>query len=57
MRHDVVANVISQMTSNLATNAAQRLSNIVAEELNDKFITELCPTEQKNAYDGESSLR
>lgn len=41
MRQDVNADVTNQVTSNVAAEVAQRMSDIVAIKLNDKFIGEL----------------
>lgn len=58
MRQDVNADVTNQVTSNVAAEVAQRMSDIVAIKLNDKFIGELHVPEEhqkKKTYDGESS--
>lgn len=47
MPQDVVVDVISQVTSNVAASIAQHLSAIVAKKLNDKFIIELRTLEEQ----------
>lgn len=41
LQQEVIVDVTRQVTSNVATNIAQRLWDIIAKKLNDKFIVEL----------------
>lgn len=46
MRADVIDHVISHVTSNVVVEVAQHVNDIVSQGLNDKFITELCASEE-----------
>lgn len=46
MRHYVITNITNQVTGNVASEVANRVSDIGIERVNDKFIADLPALEE-----------